>query len=145
MKKILIYILVGVVIVICFFLSKYYEFKQNNQAINEFNIEYLKYKDKEIYGIDIGNVVNKAVNDNENNLIEKDENGKYMQDDIKSINIEVKINDEEKDKIYTMETLYGGGMIQFVKYYGQILFKCSKVEYNSQGRVKYMLFEQIEQ
>lgn len=145
MKKILIYILVGVVVVICLFLSKYYEFKQNNQAINEFNIEYLKYKDKEIYGIDIGNIVNKAVNDNENNLIEKDEKGKYIQDEIKSINIEVKINDEEKDKIYTMETLYSGGMVQFVKYYGQILFKCSQIEYNSQGRVKYMLFEQIEQ
>ena len=145
MKRILIYILVIVTILICLFLSKYFEYKQNMQIIDEFNDEYLKYKDGEIEGIDIGNIVNKAVNDNESNYIKKDKNGKYIQDDTKSINIEVKINDEEKDKIYTMETLYGGGMIQFVKYYGQILFKCSKVEYNSQGRVKYMLFEQIAQ
>ena len=29
---------------------------------------------------------------------------------------------DEEEQIYTMETLYGGGMSNFVKYYGQIKF-----------------------
>ena len=59
------------------------------------------------------------------------------------MNIEVKINDLEEEKIYNMETLYNGGMQQFVQYYNNIKFKSSKVEYNSEKKISYILFEQI--
>ena len=34
-------------------------------------------------------------------------------------------------------------MSEFVKYYGQIDFKCVKIEHNLKNKIKYMLFEQI--
>ena len=44
-----------------------------------------------------------------------------------------------------MEALYSGGMDKFVQYYGEIKFKCTKLEYHkTTSRVKYMLFEQLE-
>ena len=58
--------------------------------------------------------------------------------------VQVKILDT--DTTYDMETLYTGGMDEFIKYYGQIDFKCTKIEYHqSTGKIKYMLFEQMTQ
>ena len=52
----------------------------------------------------------------------------------------------DTDKTYDMETLYSGGMDKFVKYYSQITFKCTKIEYHkSTGKVKYMRIEQVTQ
>ena len=75
--------------------------------------------------------------------IKKDENGRYIQNNINSINIEVKITEFNEEQIYAMETLYDGGMSNFVKYYGQIKFKCSKVEYNDNKKIKYIMLEQV--
>ena len=70
--------------------------------------------------------------------------GKYIDNKSNSINIDVKIIDN--DKIYTMETLYNGGMENFIQYYNQIKFKCTIIEYHKDtNKVKYMLFEQITQ
>lgn len=143
MKRTLIFVLSIVLIVCTMILSKYYEYKQNDDEIKKFNVKYERYLDKEILGTDIATIVNQAVDDNEQAFIKKDENGKYIQDNEKYINIEIKITDLEEDKIYTMETLYHGGMGNFALLYDQIKFKCGKIEYNSKGKVKYMLFEQI--
>ena len=142
MKKI-IYILIIVIIIIAIILSKYSSYKKKYSQIQEYNLQYEKYLDKEIYGTDIATIINKAVDNNEKNYIEKDENGKYIQNDVNSVNIEIKIIDLEEEKIYSMETLYNGGMAQFVQYYSTILFKSAEVKYNSAGKICYILFEQI--
>ena len=145
MKKIVIIIITIVIIAVVIFLSKYYNYKAEKSEIDTFNSQYEKYLDREIYGSELASVINKAVDDNEKAGIKKDENGKYIQNDENSVNIEVKIIDLEEDTIFTMETLYGGGMEQFVQYYGMIKFKCTDVKYNSLGYISYMLFEQITQ
>lgn len=44
-----------------------------------------------------------------------------------------------------MEMFYNAGTEQFVEYYRNIKFKCSKIEYHKNtGRVKYMYFEQLQ-
>ena len=143
MKKIFIIIITIVIIAIVVVLSKYYEYKEQKSEIDTFNAQYEQYLDKEIYGTQIASVINKAVDDNEKADIKKDENGKYIQNDENSVNIEVKIIDLDEDTIFAMETLYGGGMTQFVQYYSEILFKWAEIRYNSAGLVSYMLFEQI--
>ena len=55
----------------------------------------------------------------------------------------MKITEFSEEQIYTMETLYNGGMDRFVKYYGQILFRATEIKYNENKRIKYILFEQI--
>ena len=121
-------------------------FYRNKQKYNEqqkFNIRYEKYLYNEILGTDIATIINQAVDDNEKAMVKKDENNKYIQNDINTVNIEIKITEFAEEETYTMETLYNGGMNEFVKYYGQIKFKCDKIDYNSKGKVKYMLFEQV--
>ena len=143
MKKTLIYI-ISIVIVICVLIvSKLYANKEYMVEIKKFNTKYEKYINNELIGTEVASVINQAVDDNEYERIKKDENGKYIQNDENSINIEVKITEFSEEQIYTMETLYNGGMDQFVKYYGQIRFKATDIKYNENKRIKYILFEQI--
>ena len=82
------------------------------------------------------------MDNNKKNKIEKDKKGKYIENDTNSIKIEIQILDNEKT--YEMETLYNGGMDKFVQFYGQIRFKCTKIEYHkATNRIRYLLFEQI--
>ncbi len=143
MKKTIIYIF-SIVLIICVIISsKLYMSKDYMVKIKEFNIKYEKYTKNEIVGTEVASIINQAVDDNEYEGIKKDEKGKYIQNNQNSINIEVMITEFEEEQIYSMETLYNGGMSQFVKYYGQIRFKASKIEYNENKRIKYILFEQI--
>ena len=141
MKKIIVIILCFVIVILSILMGKYYNYKQKYSIIKEENLEYEYYLEKEVYGTEVVTAINKAINNNENNKIEKDNNGFYIANDTNSIKIDIKIIDN--DITYQMETIYNGGMTTFVQYYNTILFKCSKIEYNSKGRVSYLLFEQI--
>lgn len=143
MKKTILFIISIVLIVMALLLSKFYTYKENYNSTKEANLRYEKYLEKEIKGTDIATIINQAIDDNEDYYIKKDEKGKYLQDDENSVNVEIKITDFKDEKIYTMETLYNGGMNEFVKYYGQISFKCSEKKYHKNGKIKYILFEQM--
>ena len=135
---------ISIILIICaIFLSMFYRNKQKYNEQQKFNIRYEKYLYNEILGTDIATIINQAVDDNEKAMVKKDENNKYIQNDINTVNIEIKITEFAEEETYTMETLYNGGMNEFVKYYGQIEFKCDIIDYNSKGQVKYMLFEQV--
>ena len=143
MKKTIIYIFSMILIICVIISSKLYMSKDYMVQIKKFNNKYEKYTKSEVIGTEVASIINQAVDDNEYEGIKKDEKGKYIQNNQNSINIEVMITEFEEEQIYSMETLYNGGMSQFVKYYGQIRFKASKIEYNENKRIKYILFEQI--
>ena len=129
-----------VTIILLAFTIKYLDYKETYNDIKKYNIEYEMYLNKLITGRELTTVINKAVDNNEKNKVSKDKNGFYLDDNENSINIDVKILDN--DTTYKMETFYSGGMISFIQYYGDISFECTKIEYNSKGKVKYMVFEQ---
>jgi len=148
MKKSLIIISCIVIIVVVIIVGKYYNYKAEYAKLKEHNLEYEVYLEKEIYGTEIATIINKAVDNNEKNevekeIIKKDEKEYYFykQNDINSIKVEVKITDN--NTIYQMESLYQGEIDKFVRHYNSIKFKCTKIEYNKTGKVNYMLFEQI--
>ncbi len=134
-------------VVIIIVLSKYYEYKEKVSKIKEFNVEYEKCLDGEIYGTELANLINKAIDDNERNFVKKDKQGVYIKDDTNSVTIDVRITDLEEKPVYKMETFYnsGNGMTDFIQYYNIVKFKCAKAEYNKTGKISYMLFEQIEE
>ena len=58
--------------------------------------------------------------------------------------IEIQVYMQDNNQIYDMETLYNAGTENFLRYYGEIKFKCSKLEYYENTEdIKYILFEQI--
>ena len=142
MKKICIFLAI-VLIIVAIVGFKYISYKNEYNIIQNENAEFEEYKDKEVYGLNVGTMINKAVDKNTKNKIEKDDNGNFIQNDSNSIEIEIYMTDNETT--YKMETIYNSGTEQFVQYYGNIKFKCSKIEYHEKtGKIKYLLFEQQE-
>lgn len=141
MKKLAIFFLI-IIIIIVGISYMYLNYKANYYEAQRENKQFESYNGQEIYGTELATIINKAVDNNQNNDVEKDNKGKYINNDNNSIQIDIKILDN--DKTYSMETLYSGGMDKFVQYYSEIKFKCTKLEYHkTTNKVKYMLFEQM--
>ena len=105
-------------------------------------MEFEYYYEKEIQGIDIATIINKAIDNNIKYNVLKDDKGKYIENDETSIKVQIYILDN--DKTYDMETIYGGGINNFVANYSAIKFKCTKIEYHKKtNRVKTIYIEQI--
>lgn len=144
MKKLALFFLI-VIIIIVGISYMYLNYKSSYYTAQKENKQFESYKNQEIYGSELATIINKAVDNNEKNDVQKDDKGKYINNDSNSIQINIKMLDDD-NKIYVMETLYSGGMDKFVQYYSEIKFKCTKLEYHqATNKVKYMLFEQITQ
>ena len=143
MKKIAIFLLIIIGIVST--ISYLYLNSINNQRIaQKENIKFEIYKDEEITGAEVTTLINKAINSNQQNEIEKDKKGRYIDNETNSINIDIKIIDD--DVTYNIEKIYNNGMDKFLTYYRDIKFKCVDVQYHDKTqKIKYMLFEQITQ
>ena len=140
MKKIIIFFIIISVIVISMFVT-YTNYKAEYKKLQKENYEYEYYYNKEIEGAGIATLINKAVDSNTKNNVEKDQKGKYIDNNENSIKIQIYMSDN--DTTYDMETIYNGGISNFVKNFNIIKFKCTKVEYHQNRRIKYLLFEQI--
>lgn len=144
MKKIIIFLIIVLICIIIIGL-RYYSYKVEQETIAFENQEFEQFTNKEIYGIDLGSVINKAVDKNTKNNLQKDDNNLFIQNDTNSIEIEVAMKDTDTTyKTVRMEQIYNKGTELFIQLFIDIKFKCSKVEYHdSTGKIKYMLFEQI--
>ena len=142
MKKVFIFLAI-VVIIVALVGYKYISYKNECNNIQKENADFDKYKDQDVYGLEIASMMNKAIDKYTKNKIEKDDQGNFIQNDKNSVEIEIYMTDNETT--YKMETIYNAGTEQFAQYYGNIKFKCSKIEYHKKtGRIKYILFEQQE-
>lgn len=141
MKKIIIILLIFIV-VLCILLYNFNSIALDKQKVAEENAEFEQFLNKEIYGIDIASIINKAVDKNIKNGIQKDDKDFFIQNDENSIEIEVYLT--EGDDIYKMEQIYKLGTEQFVQFFIDAKFKSTDVQYyDKTGRIKYILFEQI--
>ena len=132
MKKTIITLFTIIFIVVTIVFVNYNSYMFEYKNILKENKEFEQYKANEIYGIELATIINKVI----------DKNTKNKNDEENSIQIEIYMVDNEQT--YKMESFYNAGMENFIRYYGDIKFKCSKIEYNKNTkRVKYLLFEQI--
>ena len=140
MKKIAIFFII-IILIICTIFAMYISYKANYNISKKSNLSFEKYLNEEVYGSELATVINRAIDRNEKNEVEKNNKGIYQNNDTNSINIEIKMLDD--DTIYQMETFYRGGIQNFINYYSNIKFKCVDIKYHSStNQVKYMLFEQ---
>jgi hypothetical protein len=141
MKKVAIFFII-IILIICAIFAMYISYKANYNISKKSNLSFEKYLNEEVYGSELATVINRAIDRNEKNEVEKNNKGIYQNNDTNSINIEIKMLDD--DTIYQMETFYRGGIQNFINYYSNIKFKCVDIKYHSStNQVKYMLFEQI--
>lgn len=143
MKRLVIFFVI-IVFIVCGVSYLYLNYKAEYNISKKANLEFERYLNEEVYGVDLATIINRAVDTNQRNQIERSNKGIYISNDTNSINIEIKMIDD--DSIYQMETIYNGGIQNFINYYNDIKFKCVEIKYHSStNKVKYMLFEQITQ
>jgi len=142
MKNTILVLFTIIIIIVTMISIRYFSYKNEYYNVLKENEEYEKYKDKEIYGIELGTLINKTVDKNVKNKVDKN-NGIFITNEENSIKIQIYMQDNQQT--YEMENFYNGGIEQFIQYYGNIKFKCSKIEYHEKThKVKYLLFEQQE-
>lgn len=148
MKKNLI-ILISALLIICAFVVYFvinYRNMQIEAQIN--NKEYITYKDKTVVGTTLVSLINKTVDNNEKNNIQKDDKNVYIENDENSIKIYIYFLDLDKDgeyikTPYTMEQIYNNNTENFIKLYGTSNFHCTNMDFHEKtGNVKSLTFEQ---
>lgn len=102
-----------------------------------------------IYGADVLTIINKAIDNNEEKNIQKDENGFYLENNKDSVKVELILlsKDEEgnqKEVVHQMETLQKVGLDEFISRFGLTSFECTNFEYSSQKRISKIYIKQLE-
>ncbi len=141
MKKIVIFI--GVTIAIVSAISYLYiTYRINNSEIQQANQLFESYYQRQVYGRELATAINKAIDNNDKNDVDKDENNQYIENETNSIKINIKMLDDEKT--YPMEVFADSGIREFMEYYNSIQFKCTDIQYHENTKlVKSLLFEQV--
>ncbi len=141
MKKIIIFLVI-VLIIVATVAYMYLNYKATYNEAQVKNAQYESYNGKEIFGTDLATLINKAVDDNTKNNIQKEDSGLYTDNETDSIRIDILFTDD--NEVHSMEEIYNSGTDTFMQYYNQIRFKCTKIDHHSKtGRVSYMYFEQV--
>jgi hypothetical protein len=141
MKKTFILIFTILVVIMIIVFVNIQNIQKNKQKILNYNLEFEYYCKEEILGIDITTLINKAINENEKNDLEKDEKGYYLPNEENSIKIFIKMKAAED--IYPMENFYKAGINDFTKYFGSVKFKSIDINYHEKtGQISEIYFEE---
>lgn len=144
MKKSFLIITAIILIIIFIVLGLIFEKQANQKEVASYNKQYEYYLGKELYGAEVATLINKAIEQNNQNEVQKDENGYYIENETNSIKIE--LNMITIQKTYPMEVIYNNSIEKFVKNFNIITFKCTNIEYHKNtGKVSKLTFEQIEE
>lgn len=146
MKKTLICVLIILSVITIIVVTYISHNNRQYGEIKNINQEYEFYKDKTVMGTDVATIINKAINSNERNGIQKDDKGFFIENDTNSIKVELIMLSEDETKTYQMETLQKVGLNGFIKNFNLINFRCSKIEYHEVTKqISKIIFEQIEE
>lgn len=143
MKKTLAVVFLLLVIVAIVVAMQYKKLETEQLEIAKYNALYEEYNVQGLNGLDITTIINKAVNNNEKNKVEKEDIegiSFYKDNGENSVIIEIKmiIN----GKTYRMEQISNLGLSSFTEYFAEVKFDCKEVKYHeSTGKISYMLFE----
>lgn len=143
MKKQTLIILILLIIVILIIVFAVAQNVQKQREIANYNGQYEKYLNGQVlYGTDVATLINKAMDDNKKNNVEKDEKGYYINNNTNSIKLYVKLVQDGDN--FPMERIFEVGMTEFVKNFNIEDFKCTKINYHKEtGMVSEVYFEVI--
>ena len=142
LNKSIFVVLLILFIIICIICVTLINFNAEKSKIQNENMLYEKYLNKKILGTELATIINRAINQNEENKVLKDEKGYYIDNYKNSIKIDLKMNTIEKT--YPMEEIYKSKTATFVQNFNEIYFECIKIEYHKNtGRISKLIFEEL--
>ena len=99
----------------------------------------------QMLGTELVSILNKTADINEKNEITKDNEGRYIDNDINSIKIYIKLKYKEDYQIIEMEKILNNGIEKFIKSYAAASFKCTDISYHNKTKnVKELVFTETD-
>lgn len=143
MKKTII-VLFCIFIAIIISLYTYYQSTQSVlQGVKKFNYQFEQYFDKEIYGADVVTIMSKAIDNNTQYNIARNEENKFIEDNKNCLKVMIKFKDV--DKIFDMESIEKSGIDGFMQNFSKSTFKIIEYKYNEESkRIGKIVIEEIQ-
>lgn len=140
MKKIIITIFIIVGFFLVFFFRWYNSNLNKLNEIKSFNQELEPYlKEEGISGVDLTSLMHKAIDENTKNNVEKDKTGRYINNNINSLEITIAI--DKSGNIYPMEAFDMIGIEEFKSDFDTARFKVTSIKKHESGRISRIDFE----
>lgn len=142
MKKQTILILLAIIVILLVIAFAIAQNINVEKELFKYNEQYNKYLGKEVLGTEVASLINKAIDTNEKNNVEKDEKKYYIQNSTDSIKIYIKLEPDGEN--FSMERIVNLGITEFVKNFNLEDFTCTNVKYHEEtGKVSEIYFEII--
>lgn len=142
-NKILIIILAFVLITV---VIGYMVFSYRSKVVlsQKLNKEYESYYNVEMLGTELISIINKTIDTNNKNGIQRDSDNYYIDNGDNSIHIYIKFVYKDEVKEIQMEDIEKNGTESFIRIYSTENFKCTNIEYHRKTKnVKSLTFEEI--
>lgn len=110
--------------VACYYVISYRNSIAEAQKTNK---EYEQYENIQMLGTELISLINKTMDLNTTNGIQKDEQGLFIENDENSIKIYVNFIYKDDFKMIEMEKIANAGTESFVKTYSTASFKCTEL------------------
>lgn len=138
MKKIIILILIIVTVAISIIFVNYTEYRTKKSQVNNINKEFTVYENNVMQISSVITIMNKAIQLNTENNIQKDENDFFIENETNSIKVFLEI--KSRESVIPMEDLILGkkaGIEKVSFAFSDMLFQIDKIEYHEKtGQVK---------
>lgn len=128
-------------IIIVLFVNWYSNKQTEQREVKNYNLEYDTYVGKKINGVYLTTIINKALDNNEQHKIKRNEKGAYINDDEYYTQIQIKL--DENGNEFLMEAFEQVGVITFTKLYGGYEFKCTNIKYHENGRIAQINYTKV--
>ena len=143
MKKQLLIIMIIFVLIVAAIGLYFYNLNRLDLLAEDHNKTYEQVASQDILGTTLISVINKAIDENEKNGIQKQENTIYYEDNGKD-SIQISIQFKELDNVVHMEDIAEQTTESFIQFFATATFRCTKIEYHEKTNfVKSLYFEQI--
>lgn len=123
------------------YLYRNYSSKEEQEITNE----YAQFYGQQKTGTELVTIMNRTADINENNNIEKNEDGFYIENDTNSIKIYIEFIYGDEIRTLEMERIINNDIKSFIKAYNTANFKCTNITYHDKTKnVKSLTFVQTE-
>ena len=134
MKNKILLILIIFLIILSISIYFVYNYRKNALQAQKINNEYKAYYKMQMLGTELVSILNKTADINEKNEIQKDSQGLYIDNNINSIKIYIKLKYKEDYEIIEMEKILNNGVENFIKSYAAASFKCESISYHEKTK-----------
>lgn len=146
MKKKILIILIGFMVILAIVTYGVYNYRKQLVESQKINNTYKSYENIQILGSELISIINRTIDIDEKEGIEKDQDGLYIDNGKNSIKIYIDfLYGDDETRTVEMEKIANNGIDQFINVYSTASFKCTNISYHEKtNNVKSLTFTQLQ-